>query len=570
MSSASNATLLFELLTTNVAHIRKHGPELMLYLHIVLSALFPIYTGAHASLSRPSSAAKADKEHGSAEDDGEEEQEEVRIMEGLSASDAVVFPITAGLVLATLYWLIKRYGADIINVILAWYFAGTSIFSVAKLFSDGSALWFSCVFPRHYEDQGHLFEVLGKEQKTIAQQSKDKQLDRWSPLPGSFGRLSLSTRLQTMLWRFRSTLKDKYTFEAHIKILLDVKGDFAILDSLGLLVGISAVAYNGLISKPWWLTNVQGFAVSYFALQLISPTSFRVGSLVLGGLFFYDIWAVFFTPLMVTVATKLDQPIKLLFPRPDSDTSQMAYSMLGLGDIVLPGLMVGLALRFDLYVFYMRKQTKVVIDDKTEEVKKAPYTAAKGQWGSLFWTSRLAKRSLPEILQNAAFPKPYFTAAIIGYVVGMIATLAVMTLFQHAQPALLYLVPAVLSSLWGTAAFRGELAEMWTYSEEVTGEDLTDAKKEGLEHEKQQREDSDQTWLGFIKNTLSGEEKKSTPNATKTDEQTVKSEEHLTAAAKDPDTMFSVTVKRRLGKVRRHDEDGGSKLDQAKTETAAG
>ena len=33
------------------------------------------------------------------------------------------------------------------------------------------------------------------------------------------------------------------------------------------------------------------------------------------GLFFYDIFWVFFTPVMVTVAKSFDAPIKLLFPR---------------------------------------------------------------------------------------------------------------------------------------------------------------------------------------------------------------------------------------------------------------
>lgn len=35
----------------------------------------------------------------------------------------------------------------------------------------------------------------------------------------------------------------------------------------------------------------------------------------LKGLFFYDIFWVFFTPVMVSVAKNFDAPIKLLFPR---------------------------------------------------------------------------------------------------------------------------------------------------------------------------------------------------------------------------------------------------------------
>jgi len=41
-----------------------------------------------------------------------------------------------------------------------------------------------------------------------------------------------------------------------------------------------------------------------------------------------------------------------------------------------------------------------------------------------------------------------------------------MTKFNAAQPALLYLVPACLGSVLICGAVRGELAEVWKYSEE--------------------------------------------------------------------------------------------------------
>jgi minor histocompatibility antigen H13 len=69
---------------------------------------------------------------------------------------------------------------------------------------------------------------------------------------------------------------------------------------------------------------------------------------------------------MVTVATELDIPAKLLFPRPrgpGEDPTKQAMSMLGLGDVILPGMMIGFALRFDLYLFYLRKQKRRIIQD---------------------------------------------------------------------------------------------------------------------------------------------------------------------------------------------------------------
>ena len=42
--------------------------------------------------------------------------------------------------------------------------------------------------------------------------------------------------------------------------------------------------------------------------------SFKVGAILLWGLFFYDIFWVYGTDVMITVAKNFDAPIKLLFP----------------------------------------------------------------------------------------------------------------------------------------------------------------------------------------------------------------------------------------------------------------
>lgn len=87
------------------------------------------------------------------------------------------------------------------------------------------------------------------------------------------------------------------------------------------------------------------------------------------------------------------------------------------------------------------------------------------------------------------FAKPYFTAAMGGYVMGMVATLLVMHAWKHAQPALLYLVPGVLGAVWGTAAVKGEVKAVWAYSEEAEGQvDEETAKKLEEEEKKKQEE----------------------------------------------------------------------------------
>jgi minor histocompatibility antigen H13 len=104
---------------------------------------------------------------------------------------------------------------------------------------------------------------------------------------------------------------------------------------------------------------------------------------------------------MLKVATSLDVPIKLLWPKSLSLASERGYTMLGLGDIVIPGTFIALALRYDHHRHSKNQQES------------------------------------PE--QSVKFPKPYFHASLVAYVLGLITTMAVMHVFHAAQPALLYL-----------------------------------------------------------------------------------------------------------------------------------
>jgi minor histocompatibility antigen H13 len=194
--------------------------------------------------------------------------------------------------------------------------------------------------------------------------------------------------------------------------------------------------------------------------------------------------------MMVTVAKSLDVPIKLVFPRPappDSTSKLPSLAMLGLGDVVLPGIMIGLALRFDLFLFYLRRQRRIDAKDGAPVIEKPKYFSLAGRWSDHFWTHSLTGRPLFYSSNDSkpeppfTFPKTYFKASIVGYVAGMLTTLGVMHVWGHAQPALLYLVPGVLISLWGTALVRGEVSLMWEFSEAVEEEedDESSKKKDG-------------------------------------------------------------------------------------------
>lgn len=138
----------------------------------------------------------------------------------------------------------------------------------------------------------------------------------------------------------------------------------------------------------------------------------------------------FATQTQVTVAKSFDAPIKLLFPR-DILAAQYKFSMLGLGDIVIPGVFIALLLRFD----------RARANDATH------------------------------------FARPYFNATFVGYVVGLVTTIVVMHVFKAAQPALLYLVPACIGCSLFTAVARNELVPLFAYSEEEQAKAATEEKQ---------------------------------------------------------------------------------------------
>ena len=84
------------------------------------------------------------------------------------------------------------------------------------------------------------------------------------------------------------------------------------------------------------------------SLGAISLGSFQTAAILLTGLFCYDIFWVFGTEVMMTVATKVEAPIKFLYTAPPSETERVyPFSVLGLGDVVIPGLFVRLMTKVD-------------------------------------------------------------------------------------------------------------------------------------------------------------------------------------------------------------------------------
>ena len=204
-----------------------------------------------------------------------------------------------------------------------------------------------------------------------------------------------------------------------------------------------------IYTKNWIYNNILATMVSINGIQMIFLGNFTNGFIMLIALFFYDIFFVFGTNVMLTVAKSIDAPIKLLFPT-DWSASPPKFTLLGLGDIVIPGIFIAMCLRFDILKSLNAAQVNRLVDKGNPDqvlsmLKKAAYNA----------------------------PKTYFYTCLVGYVLAIATTIVIMLVFEHGQPALLYLVPACLLSVIFQAVRLGEIQLVKDFSEESFTNDDT-------------------------------------------------------------------------------------------------
>ncbi|KAE9554684.1 hypothetical protein FO519_002094 [Halicephalobus sp. NKZ332] len=213
------------------------------------------------------------------------------------------------------------------------------------------------------------------------------------------------------------------------------------------LLFTSVVGFYHIKNRHWITNNLIGIAFSIMGIENLHLASFKAGCILLCGLFFYDIFWVFGTDVMTTVAKSINAPILLMFPQDLlvhgwRDASK--HGMLGLGDIVIPGIFIALLHRFDNHV----------LDKDKKNEKKSRY---------------------------------YFIATVFAYMIGLFLTIGVMHFFKAAQPALLYLVPSCLLTPMLLALIRGEFSLLWNYTEEQISESYVEKQKAQKEKESQKK-----------------------------------------------------------------------------------
>ncbi|KAK0241654.1 signal peptide peptidase-domain-containing protein [Armillaria nabsnona] len=329
------------------------------YVGLLTLASTSIYLGSFGSL--PNTKRNEAEE-------GEEEDEDTDV-ERVSSEDAWLFPLIGSGTLFGLYMVIQYFGKEWINWLLGIYFSIAGMGSVWK--SSISLFVFVVGQDRWKKYEKHTFTIHKDTHKI----------------------LSLSWRTPTLYLLPLSIIPSAlYTFSTTSR-------------------------------KSVLLTDILSLSFSHNALSILKIDSFKTGSILLTGLFFYDIWWVFGTRVMVEVATTLDIPIKLLWPKSMAFSDSRGFTMLGLGDVVIPGAFIALALRYDYHRFSRQSHS------------------------------------------GTHFSKPYFYVSLSAYVAGLVTTLSVMHFFGKAQPALLYLSPACILSFVITSFCRGELSDAWDWND---------------------------------------------------------------------------------------------------------
>uniref|UniRef100_A0A7N9AWI4 Histocompatibility (minor) 13 n=1 Tax=Mastacembelus armatus TaxID=205130 RepID=A0A7N9AWI4_9TELE len=278
--------------------------------------------------------------------------------ETITSRDAARFPIIASCTLFGLYLFFKVFSQEYINLLLSVYFFVLGVLALSHTMSP----LMSRIFPDSFPNKQY--------QLLFTQGSGESK-------------------------------------EEIVNYEFDTK-------NLVCLVISSVVGVWYLLKKHWIANNLFGLAFALNGVELLHLNNVSTGCILLGGLFVYDVFWVFGTNVMVTVAKSFEAPIKLVFPQDllEKGLEASNFAMLGLGDIVIPGIFIALLLRFDV---------------------------------------SLKKNS-----------RTYFYSSFLAYIFGLGLTIFVMHTFKHAQPALLYLVPACVGFPVIVALFNGELTEMFS------------------------------------------------------------------------------------------------------------
>ncbi|BFI24372.1 signal peptide peptidase-like 2B [Marchantia polymorpha subsp. ruderalis] len=176
------------------------------------------------------------------------------------------------------------------------------------------------------------------------------------------------------------------------------------------------------LSFAWIAQDILGISLILTVLQIVRLPDIKVSTVLLSCAFLYDIFWVFISPVffhesvMIVVARgdkSGGEGIPMLLKVPRLFDPWGGYSIIGFGDILLPGLLVAFCLRYD-------------------------WAAKKTLYGG------------------------YFLWSTVGYGLGLFLTYVALNLMNgNGQPALLYIVPCTLGTVIALGWWREEFRILW-------------------------------------------------------------------------------------------------------------
>lgn len=207
---------------------------------------------------------------------------------------------------------------------------------------------------------------------------------------------------------------------------------FGAVSYLALAVSPFCIAFSAIWAVyrrkhlAWVGQDILGIALIVTVLQIVRVPNLKVGTVLLGCAFLYDIFWVFASKslfhesVMIVVARgdgSGEDGVPMLLKIPRMFDPWGGYSVIGFGDILLPGLLVAFTLRYD-------------------------------------WAA------------NKNLRAGYFLWTMVAYGFGLLITYVALNLMDgHGQPALLYIVPFTLGTLVALGRKRGELKIIWEKGE---------------------------------------------------------------------------------------------------------
>ncbi|GAB9474008.1 Signal peptide peptidase-like protein [Globisporangium polare] len=225
----------------------------------------------------------------------------------------------------------------------------------------------------------------------------------------------------------------------------------------------------------WVFQDIFGICFCMVFLKTVRLPNLKIATVLLALVFCYDIFMVFISPLifkesvMIKAATggsqaestassgyclrypndtrfkcrKEQMPILLRMPKV-LDWRE-GYSMLGLGDIVLPGLLLVLCARYD---YATRGQLYGKVKPNLKRIKSFRSMDANASAELDAANSVCSRRGI-------------FGIIIWGYALGLFFANLAVVLMKEGQPALMYLVPCTLGPLALIGWRRGILKKLW-------------------------------------------------------------------------------------------------------------